>query len=112
MRQWCLRACGERRLASGATRGYLDPEVFSVRSFLLVGMLGATLAAAAPNGTNVTFNKAGLTILQKNCQPCHRPGEVAPISLVTYQDARPWAKSSRTAFATRKMPPWLAASRR
>src|SRR5262249_1585721 len=47
-------------------------------------------------------------ILQKNCQQCHRPGEVAPMSLLTYNDARPWAKAIKTAVATRKMPPWFA----
>ena len=36
----------------------------------------------------VTFNKHVLPILQKNCQTCHRPGEIAPMSFLTYQDAR------------------------
>jgi hypothetical protein len=60
-------------------------------------------AASAP-----TFNREVLPILQKNCQNCHRPGEVAPMSLLTYTDARPWAKSIKNAVATRKMPPWFA----
>src|SRR5258707_7366202 len=60
------------------------------------------LAADAP----VTFNKDVLPILQKNCQVCHRPGEVAPMSLMTYQDARPWAKAMKTATTSGKMPPW------
>src|ERR1041385_6001220 len=55
-----------------------------------------------------TFNKDVLPILQKNCQGCHRPGEVAPMSLLTYSDARPWAKAIKTAVAGRKMPPWFA----
>ena len=54
-----------------------------------------------------TFNKDVLPILQKNCQECHRPGEVAPMSLLTYQDARPWAKSIKAAVKTEKMPPWF-----
>ena len=41
----------------------------------------------------VTFNKEVLPILQKNCQVCHRPGEAAPMSFLTYESARPWAKA-------------------
>ena len=56
----------------------------------------------------VTFNKDVQPILEKNCQVCHRPGEVAPMSLMTYTDARPWAKAIKAAVASRKMPPWFA----
>src|SRR6185436_17144814 len=56
----------------------------------------------------VTFNKDVLPILQENCQTCHRPGEVAPMSLLTYKDARPYAKSIKNAVVTRQMPPWFA----
>jgi len=48
-----------------------------------------TSAADAP----VTFSKDVLPILQKNCQSCHRPGQMAPMSLVTFRDARPWARA-------------------
>jgi hypothetical protein len=68
----------------------------------------AVSAAAATSGGGVTFNKEVLPILQKRCQDCHRPGEAVPMSLITYQDARPWAKAMREAVATRKMPPWFA----
>jgi hypothetical protein len=47
-------------------------------------------------------------VLQKNCQECHRPGEVAPMPLLTYSEARPWAKAIKTAVVTRQMPPWFA----
>jgi hypothetical protein len=64
---------------------------------------------AAPNtGTPVTFNKDVLPILQKNCQACHRPGEIAPMSFLSYNEARPWAKAMKVAVATKKMPPWFA----
>src|SRR5262245_29450236 len=56
----------------------------------------------------VTFNKDVLPILQKNCQVCHRPGQIAPMALLTYKDARPWAKAIKNAVATRTMPPWFA----
>ena len=56
----------------------------------------------------VTFNRDVLPILQKNCQVCHRPGEIAPMSFLTYADARPWAKSMKAAVIARQMPPWFA----
>ena len=68
----------------------------------------AVSAVAATSSGGVTFNKEVLPILQKRCQDCHRPGEAVPMSLLTYQDARPWAKAMREAVATRKMPPWFA----
>ena len=56
----------------------------------------------------VTFSKDVAPILYQNCVYCHRPGEVAPFSLISYKDARPWAKSIRQAVIQRKMPPWYA----
>ena len=61
-------------------------------------------AADAP----VTFNKDVLPVLQNNCQSCHRPGEVAPMSLMTYAEARPYARAMKNAVVTGKMPPWFA----
>jgi hypothetical protein len=69
--------------------------------FVLIG--SAALAAPVP----VTFNKDVLPILQKECQECHRPGEVAPMSFLTYKDTRPWAKAIKTAILEKKMPPWF-----
>jgi hypothetical protein len=63
---------------------------------------------AASNAKPVTFYKDVLPILQKNCQTCHRPGEIAPFSLLTYTDARPWAKAMKVAVVTEQMPPWFA----
>ena len=61
-------------------------------------------AAEAP----VTFHKNVEPILRARCQTCHRPGEAAPMSLLTYNDARPWAKAIKQAVVTKKMPPWMA----
>jgi mono/diheme cytochrome c family protein len=73
------------------------------------GFLMAIAAAAAPNNsTSVTFTRDVLPILQQNCQGCHRPGEVAPMSLLSYTEARPWAKAIKAAVVTRRMPPWFA----
>ena len=67
-----------------------------------------TAAAAMAATSGVTFNKDVLPVLQKNCQECHRPGEVAPMSLLTYAEARPWAKALKAAVVTQMMPPWFA----
>jgi Copper type II ascorbate-dependent monooxygenase, C-terminal domain len=75
---------------------------------LVASLVFSACAVAATNSTPVTFDKEVLPILQKRCQDCHRPGEVAPMSLLTYSDARPWAKSIRQAVLTKKMPPWFA----
>src|SRR5437773_7081171 len=75
---------------------------------VLVGACAALLSHAASTPSQITFNKDVLTIMQKRCQGCHRPGEVAPMSFLTYSDVRPWAKAIREAVLTRKMPPWFA----
>lgn len=56
-------------------------------------------------GTAVTFYRDVLPILQAKCQSCHRPGEVAPMSFLSYQTTRPWAKAMKAAVIERKMPP-------
>src|SRR5215510_10707256 len=55
-----------------------------------------------------TFNKDVMPIFQEHCQSCHRPGEIAPMSLLNYDDARPYAKSIRDRVVRRVMPPWHA----
>ena len=72
---------------------------------LTLSAAGAALATAA---NQPTFNKEVLPILQNRCQDCHRPGEAAPMSLLDYEHARPWAKSIKQAVLTKKMPPWFA----
>ena len=65
-------------------------------------------SAAAATDPAPTFYRDVLPILQKNCQTCHRPGEIGPMPLQTYEQARPWAKAIRQAALTKKMPPWFA----
>jgi hypothetical protein len=80
-------------------------------TFRLAGstLIPALLALAAANPpAKPTFHKDIVPILQRNCQGCHRPGEAVPMSLVTYLDVRPWAKSMKQAVLSRKMPPWFA----
>src|SRR6202045_4123606 len=66
-------------------------------------MFGSAFAA-----DSTTFHKDVEPILQKNCQGCHRPGQVAPMSFLSYQSTRPWAKAIKAAVLSRKMPPWSA----
>ena len=69
----------------------------------------ALQAVAAESGTGpVTFYKDVLPVLQSNCQTCHRPGQAGPMSFLTYESTRPWAKAIREAVVLRKMPPWFA----
>jgi hypothetical protein len=68
-------------------------------------MVSAVVALGA-DSKEVTFSKDVAPILQRACQNCHRPGSIAPMSLLTYKDARPWARSIKTKVALRQMPPW------
>jgi hypothetical protein len=74
---------------------------------LRVALSGCLICVAAVAAAP-TFNKDILPILQNNCQQCHRPGEIAPMSLLSYNEARPWAKAIKTAVVSQKMPPWFA----
>ncbi len=74
----------------------------------LAGLAITAAAMAADQTSPVTFSKNVLPILQKNCQSCHRPGQIAPMSLLTYAETRPWAKAIKAAVTERKMPPWFA----
>jgi hypothetical protein len=71
-----------------------------------VGCLAADVSSSSPS--QVTFHKDVLPILQKDCQSCHRPGQIAPMAFLTYENVRPWAKAIKAAVVTRKMPPWFA----
>ena len=83
-------------------------------SFVWLLIAGVLVTAVSIRATTeeavqpVTFNKDVLPILQKNCQSCHRPGQIAPMSFLTYKDVRPWAKAMKAAVVSRKMPPWFA----
>ena len=82
---------------------------------VLIGLGGVLFAFPASHATetkssakNVTFNKDIAPIFFKSCAECHRPGESAPFSVLSYKDVRPWAKSIRENVANREMPPWHA----
>jgi len=76
---------------------------------LLVAITGTLLGASvASAGEAPTFYTDVLPVLQAHCQNCHRPGEVAPMSLLTYEQARPWALGIKKATQAKSMPPWFA----
>ncbi len=79
----------------------------SVRLVPMV-LCASTLTYAATIPASPTFYKNVLPVMQSRCQECHRPGEAAPMSFLTYKEVRPWAKAIREAVITRKMPPWPA----
>ena len=74
-----------------------------VRGSAFEGQYAAKLEGGVP-----TFAKDVAPILYKNCAGCHRPGEIAPMSLLTYEDVRPWAKAIRDEVTDGTMPPWHA----
>ena len=76
-------------------------------STLLLIIFLSTHAVCAADSTP-TFYHDVLPTLQQHCQTCHRPGQIAPFPLVTYQQTRPWAAAMRAAVESRKMPPWFA----
>jgi hypothetical protein len=71
----------------------------------MVSLLAYASPVLAADATP-TFAKDIAPLFQEKCQVCHRPGSMAPMSLVNYQDARPWARSIRNQVASRMMPPW------
>ena len=68
--------------------------------------LSASVASAAENSP--TYNEDIGQILLTNCASCHRPNQVAPMSLLSYEDARPWARAIKAKVTSREMPPWFA----
>jgi hypothetical protein len=79
-----------------------------MRDVVCAGALGLALLASGPlrAADAPTFTKDIAVIFQEKCQECHRKGTAAPMSLVTYEETRPWAKSIRQRVITRNMPPW------
>jgi hypothetical protein len=82
-------------------------SVLAFSAFLAVsGLSVAADLTNAPVSRPVTFAKDIAPILQEKCQECHRKGSMAPMSLVTYEETRPWAKAIRQRVVARQMPPW------
>src|SRR5258706_7777861 len=82
--------------------------MFSLRTLRLCEKFFFLLLSGSAFAAGPTFYRDVLPILQKRCQECHRPGEVAPMAFLTYRQTRPWAKAIREAVLLKKMPPWFA----
>jgi Copper type II ascorbate-dependent monooxygenase, C-terminal domain len=87
----------------------MKKSIFSTIVTLFVAMLFATASTSAGGSKRaVVFTKDVAPILQKHCEECHRQGGVAPMSLVTYEEARPWARAIKERVSRREMPPFHA----
>ena len=78
---------------------------------MMIGLAAAVVAggmatAAAAQPDEVTFSRDVAPILRQRCEACHREGQMAPMSLVTYEEVRPWARAIRSKVVAREMPPW------
>jgi len=85
--------------------------VMSASAALALGVVLASVdgrAVSVAAEPTATFAKDVAPILHAKCVNCHRAGEVAPMSLVTYEDVRPWIRSIKTKVTARQMPPWFA----
>jgi len=74
-----------------------------IMRFVSASVLFAAVAAAQ---STPTFSKDVAPVIFKNCASCHRPGDIAPMPLLTYEQTRPWAKSIREKVSLGQMPPW------
>jgi hypothetical protein len=82
---------------------------WKLAGFLAVAFSAVALVptiATADGVANPTFTKDIAPIFQQKCEACHRPDSMAPMSLMTYEEARPWARSIKTRVEARQMPPW------
>jgi hypothetical protein len=84
-----------------AAIGWLAASALAIQT---IDVVVAQRGGAAP----VTFYKDVAPLLQKNCETCHRPGQIAPMTFQTYESARPWARAIKAAVVSKKMPPWFA----
>ena len=88
------------------------PRFFAFGGLVLLAIVSLAMTPveaaqrAAAGEPEVTFTKDVAPILQRSCLVCHRPGEMAPMSLMTYEDARPWARAIKERVSAREMPPW------
>src|SRR6185436_8962305 len=79
-----------------------------IRISLAAGSLAALLSLPSAALAADTYVKDIAPILNRSCVGCHRPGEAAPMSLIGYENVRPWVRSIRQRVVARQMPPWKA----
>jgi mono/diheme cytochrome c family protein len=99
----------KKRLAAVTVQGVRDMTTMWKRVGSLVfaaAVIGWPSIASAQTAAAPTFTKDVARIFQEKCEACHRADSIAPMSLVTYEEARPWARSIRDRVRSRQMPPW------
>src|SRR6185295_12282767 len=86
-------------------------QIIAGMAVVLAAGMTLTLRPARAQSDEVTFTKDIAPILQRSCQHCHRKDSIAPMSLLTYEEARPWAKAMKQRTSLRRsrgtMPPWF-----
>ena len=91
-----------------------EHRAFGLRQAVIGGLVAASAIAVGTVGLRaadgpakpVTFSKDVAPIFKAKCQECHQPGSIAPMSLMTFEDSRPWARSIRERVSSHQMPPW------
>jgi peroxiredoxin len=101
------RAAPTRRDLVEALDEVLAGKPVSVASTKVAGCYIARVMQPKPTGS-ITYARDVSRILQKNCQECHRPGQIGPMPLLTYEDALAWSDTVREVVEQKRMPPWLA----
>ncbi len=81
--------------------------LFALAAAILLTQAISAQAPARSGARQVTFTKDVAPIMQRSCQNCHRPDSMAPMSFLTYEDVRPWARAIKTKVTAREMPPWF-----
>ena len=101
------RAKPTRRDLAEALEEVLAGRTVSKATTAVAGCLIARVQPSKEDGA-ITYTRQVAAILQKNCQECHRPGQIGPFSLLTYDDAVAWADTIREVIQDQRMPPWYA----
>ena len=91
---------------SGESAGNFGYHCCWTNTQVKITVKGTNLHSAISNQQSPTFSRDVAPIFQAKCQTCHHQGTSAPMSLVTYEEARPWARSIQQRVANRDMPPW------
>ena len=84
------------------------PGMLALALFVASGIVVSEKFPGGGESPAPTFYRDVVPILQQHCQRCHRVGEIAPMSLVTYEEAKPWARQMAKDTRSKRMPPWFA----
>jgi len=88
------------------TNNFLPTQFWGISAFMILTVSLSAAEASSAGARAMTFAKDVVPILQERCQECHRKGSMAPMSFLTYEETRPWAKAIREQVIKRQMPPW------